>query len=177
MGILPGKDAHSRRLRVVSFLRFVFCPPACDTLSDHRLTFTTLRFCFGKALPSVCLARKPAPSGAKVEGLIQAARCRLRSLTALLAPTGSGLSWPGGLDSPIISSIQLRSSKYARSIRTHPDPGGGIYFFSNASRYCCQDILLIFSTPIFVASSPLQTTATKPLDSTAVSWVVSCLCM
>jgi hypothetical protein len=176
MGILPGKDAH---LDAFASLTFAICLlPACLRYAQRSPS----HFRNGPTLlwesPSLLFAsRKPAPSGAQVEGLIQAARCRLRSLTALLAPTGSGLSWPGGLDSPITSSNQLRSSKHARSIRAHPDPGGGIYFFSNASRCCCQDILLIFSTPIFVASSPLQTTATKPLDSPAVSWVVSCLCM
>jgi hypothetical protein len=48
-----------------------------------------------------------APSGAWVEGLIQAARCRTKMLTELLAPAFGGLYWPGGLFSPVISYLHV----------------------------------------------------------------------
>src|SRR5262245_23855512 len=48
-----------------------------------------------------------APSGAWVEGLIQAARCRTRCLTELLAPASGGLYSPGGLFSPNMSYLHI----------------------------------------------------------------------
>jgi len=79
-----------------------------------------------KALLCVLL-RKSTPSGVQVEGLIQAARRRLGSLTVLLAPTDSGLSWPGGLDSPIISSILLRARNRRALFELTRSLGGRIY--------------------------------------------------
>lgn len=104
----------------------------------------------GEVLPFLAHLSELAPSGAQVEGLIQAARCRMRSLTSLLAPAVSGLYWPGGLDSPIISSIQFKSSKQARTALARFDPvgGRGPNCSPNASGPCCQEALVIFLTPI-----------------------------
>jgi hypothetical protein len=56
-----------------------------------------------------------APSGAWVEGLIQAARCRTRCLTELLAPASGGPYSPGGLFSPNMSYLQSEKSCNGRA--------------------------------------------------------------
>jgi hypothetical protein len=81
-------------------------------LEQRRIPFYSIpylgeiRVCFGEVLPSFARLSELAPSGAQVEGLIQAARCRTRCLTELLTPAFSGPYEPGGLFSPNMSYLQ-----------------------------------------------------------------------
>jgi hypothetical protein len=61
----------------VPFARLLAKPP---TFPVHFLP-AEFRVCFGKVLPVIARPGELAPSGAYVEGLIQAARCRTRCLT------------------------------------------------------------------------------------------------
>jgi hypothetical protein len=60
-----------------------------------------------------------AHSSATVEGLIQSARYRIRCLTDWLVPAGGGLTWPGGLDSPVIKLPPFPEEPEAGRLRSH----------------------------------------------------------
>src|SRR5262249_35413952 len=88
--------------------------PIMPALQLRRFSFDSIsplparfRVCFGKVLPFGTRPSESAPSGAWVEGLIQAARCRTRCLTELLAPASGGLYSPGGLFSPNMSYLHI----------------------------------------------------------------------
>ena len=86
-----------------------YARPSAGALSIDSISPLPARFrvCFGKVLPLVTRPSELAPSGAWVEALIQAARCRTRCLTELLAPASGGLYSPGGLFSPNMSYLHI----------------------------------------------------------------------
>ena len=143
----PVRDAIASPLNICVF-------PIVPASQQRRFSFDSISLCrrdsesaLGKSFLLSTRLSELAPSGAWVEGLIQAARCRTRCLTELLAPAFGGLYSPGGLFSPIMSYLHVwEELQQARTVVTLPVPSGRFrtHLFPTAVKHSCQDVFLFF---------------------------------
>ncbi len=172
----------SRRHYIVYFVCFARLTAKALPSGSISSLPAKFRVCFGKVLPLIARLSELAPSGAKVEGLIQAARCRTRCLIELLAPAFGGLYGPGGLVSPVIilPPNLRRAVTGARTVSTLPVPSGRFrtHFLPTAVKHSCQDVFYFFLTDdfLFLQSTFSDTLLNRPNKppSTRDSRATSC---
>ena len=143
---MPVHDAIASPLNLLAFrvARLLARPPTFSVSLCRRDSESALE----KSFLWFARLSELAPSGAYVEGLIQAARCRTRCVTEWLAPAFGGLYSHGGLFSPVMGYLHsLEELKQARTVFTLPVPSGRFrtQYLPTAVKDSCQDVFYFFS--------------------------------
>ena len=108
---LPVPDAiASHETYLIFSFKPARLPARHHVMSSADLISAFLRACFRESPSFACPPSGLTLSGVEVEGLIQAARYRLRSLRELRPPALSGPTWPGGVISPVMDDLHFWKS-------------------------------------------------------------------